>query len=192
MGILDVFLSHYTLWQHIAQLDDDYTLILEDDVHISDDLPLFLADADWIPNDADVVKLSETTNYAKFECHACNLPKEYKLKKILSTVWCADAYILSKKGAQLLISESTIKHEPADAYLFSYEMSDVVKKLNNYIIDPALFCQDKYTDQVTFESNIEINNSHPIKRNLFLNHKIKKIVASLIGYEKIIFERKKF
>lgn len=51
-GTLGVFLAHVAVWEHIAASDDDFSLVLEDDVFIRNFSALIAAD---LPADADIV-----------------------------------------------------------------------------------------------------------------------------------------
>ena len=51
------FLSHRRCWRIIADGPDRYGVVFEDDVVFSHDAGAVLADDNWVPRDADVVKL---------------------------------------------------------------------------------------------------------------------------------------
>src|SRR5688572_13693775 len=56
-GQMGCFLSHYNIWQKIAQGSDRYCAVFEDDVHIADDLGHLLSRTDSIPDAVDLIRL---------------------------------------------------------------------------------------------------------------------------------------
>jgi glycosyl transferase, family 25 len=51
------FLSPSDIWQLIAMGSDWEAAVFEDDVHLAGDIATFLNSNDWMPADADVVRL---------------------------------------------------------------------------------------------------------------------------------------
>ncbi len=56
-GEIGCFLSHFEAWRRIAAHDAPWGAVFEDDIRVSPDLTSLLASADWIPPDADIVRL---------------------------------------------------------------------------------------------------------------------------------------
>jgi glycosyl transferase family 25 len=48
--------SHIHIWRRIAAGSDDYAVVLEDDILLSDSAPEFLLSSDWIPKGVGLVK----------------------------------------------------------------------------------------------------------------------------------------
>lgn len=57
-GEVGCFLSHIKCWQKLLASDEDWALIMEDDIQISDFAPRFMKSTDWIPNGIQMCQLS--------------------------------------------------------------------------------------------------------------------------------------
>jgi glycosyl transferase family 25 len=198
-GQMGCFLSHHMAWQKIAAGPDRFGAIFEDDIHVSDDLSAILAQDEWIPDDADVIRLETSTNRLLLSSRPVLTFGKRKLHRVHSTSWCAGGYILSRKTAQRLIELPTRNHEPSDALLYSFTESVIAKELNILQFQPAPCIQDKYLnpDNMAFSSNIEVAAVHrPIQskvRNLIFGISplaiIGAVYRTLRGYKRVTFER---
>lgn len=117
------FLSHRKCWKAITESDEDWGLIMEDDIIFSPSATYFIKDHFWIPNGIDILQLfivDDTWN-AKVS------PKKYFLKGIeyhLShplkpTPVGGLAYIMSRKAALHALKLSERLVAPMDEFLFS-------------------------------------------------------------------------
>lgn len=157
-GQIGCFLSHREAWRMISSGPADFGLVLEDDIHLSDDTPAVLANLSWIPADADIVRLESTGQWLSLgppTASAAGRP----VRKIRSAAWGAGAYILSRNTAARLLGSDPILQSPADDFLFNIVSSAMAKSLTTYQIVPALAVQDKFSaeDSVIegFGSDIE-------------------------------------
>jgi glycosyl transferase family 25 len=185
-GQIGCFLSHFKAWEMVAQSQDMYAVILEDDVHLSNDFGKFIHASSWIPNDANILRLETSTNYVLLNKKTSFLNRN--ISKVTSTTWLAGGYIISKETAKFLISLSEQYHHTVDALLFSRELSSISKDLIIYQIDPAIVQQDKYSeDSIGLESNIE---ETPSQDHILSSNKnyIKKFIKYVTGYKKIQFK----
>lgn len=193
-GQMGCFLSHYAAWQKIAEGDDQFSAVFEDDIHVSDDLKNILQSHSWIPQNIDIVRLETSTNRVRLTSQPLLSYKGRKLFGVKSTSWCAGAYILNKKTAQKLIELAEKYHEPADVILYHFHESAIAKDLNILQFNPALCTQDKHLAQgkEKFSSNIEFDRE--TKPSLIA--KLKRfspatvatgIYRSLNGYRRISF-----
>lgn len=201
-GQMGCFLSHYTAWQKIAEGNERFCAVFEDDLHISDDLKKVLADASWIPNDVDIIRLDTSTNRVRLTSEPLVTVAGRKLYGVKSTSWCAGSYLLSKRAAQQLLALPTTEHEPADVILYNFEDSNIAKQLRILQCHPALCTQDKHlaignakasNNKANFSSNIEFPDNQPPAWKKRLERLspmavIKAIYRSLFGYKRIGFE----
>jgi glycosyl transferase family 25 len=189
-GQIGCFLSHYYVWEKVAKGSDEYALILEDDGYLSSELPAFVKNLDWIPEDADIVRLEVPTCAVK--TRLAKQVGQRKLYRILSTSWCAGAYIINRSCAQRLLNLPPAKHMPTDRMLFCFEDSEIARSLNIYQIAPALSIQDKFTHEdvssIRFESNIEGPGSGGKKIEMGGVAFIKSIIKVLLGYKDISYQ----
>lgn len=155
-GKVGCFLSHSHAWKICAEGTEDYIAIVEDDSHISSDFRHFVTDSSWLPADFDIIRMEKPTNRIKLDKHPASMHYGRGTYRLHSTSWCAGSYILSKKGAQKLMSVPTQFHENPDRFMFCYEDSVIASQLNTYQVSPSLTTQDKYDSaKPTFSSNIE-------------------------------------
>lgn len=186
------FISHYDVWKTIANEDDAYGLVLEDDVKLSPDLTSFLENEDWIPEEFDLIRLEVSTNRILLSKNYHEVSNR-RLHQVFSTSWCAGAYIISKNCAQKLINMRMKSFRSADALLFSFEKSEIVNKLRIFQLTPALAIQDKYLqDSKGFESNIENHTFlNKIKWKILNNisrFSLKSLITKTIkGYQRVMF-----
>lgn len=138
-GAYACFLGHRAIWESIAAGDEPFVVVLEDDVHMSEDAAAFLRDADWIPTDADLIHL-------EWERSQCLVWSGGRVKAGKRTLYrlageCAGAaaYVISKRCAQILSDELTNLEEEFDHILFS---GDYVTKANVLKLHPAIAIQD--------------------------------------------------
>lgn len=199
-GKVGCFLSHSRAWQICAEGEDDYVAIFEDDLHISDEMPYFLLNHDWLPDDFDIIRMESPTNRIKTARATVQEHRGRNIFRVQSTSWCAGSYILSKRGAQKLLGVPEQFHHNPDRFMFCYEDSVIASKLNTYQVSPSLTIQDKYfhtsPDQVAFHSNIETADVGSTDR-ITLAEKLKGLSAGEIalilkktfqGYKRIPFK----
>uniref|UniRef100_UPI0035C992AA glycosyltransferase family 25 protein n=1 Tax=uncultured Sphingomonas sp. TaxID=158754 RepID=UPI0035C992AA len=157
-GQIGCFMSHGDAWQNIADGAAPFGLVIEDDIHLSDAAPALLADATWIPADADIVRLESTGQWLSLGQVAATIDGR-TVRRVRSAAWGAGAYILTKAAAAKLLAAAPVLHTPVDDFLFNVASSAVAQSLTTYQVTPALAEQDKFkADQSTskgFGSGIE-------------------------------------
>lgn len=197
-GKVGCFLSHSKAWKMCAEGADDYIAIVEDDLHISNDFQYFVTDTLWMPADFDIIRLEKPTNRIRIDKHPTSTHRGRGTYRIHSTSWCAGSYILSKKGAQKLLSVPEKYHENPDRFMFCHEDSVIASSLNTYQVSPSLTTQDKYdsSSSPAFSSNIEtpdIISTDRITlmdklRHLSVQEILLFIKKTLLGYKRINFK----
>lgn len=149
-GALGCFYSHRAAWSAIACSDGEYTLVLEDDVHLSPDLPDFLSDTAWIPADTDLIHLE----WDRRKCEVTGRPFPALDRRIWRTVGkCSGgaAYIISTSCARKLFRDFTVVDEEFDQTLFNGGSPN----LTVYKLIPALGIQDTHLGGPRFTSTID-------------------------------------
>jgi glycosyl transferase family 25 len=145
-GFVGNFLNHYDAWERVASGEADFAAIFEDDVHIASDIATFLTSEEWIPADADIVRL-EGMGTAKLERgHRIPACPSRRLHRLISGTWGAAGYVLAKKAARTLLAAPPSLHVPADHFMFTPSLSPIAAQLNRYQIVPSLCIQDVYRD----------------------------------------------
>ncbi|MBL8580123.1 MAG: glycosyltransferase family 25 protein [Mesorhizobium sp.] len=170
-GALACFHSHRKAWDMVVSGEDRYAAIFEDDVHMSPDLPRFLADTSWIPDDADIVHIERVRE----RCMVINRGSKVfgrKLYKTISENSGTGGYLISRACAQRLIEDFTEVAEEFDLALLDRN----VLNLNIYKVEPALCIQDEFLEAPIFTSQIERR-----PRPKPLDGKLRREVARQIG-----------
>lgn len=178
------FFSHGKVWEKISHDTDPYGLVFEDDVHLSGDLRAFTDSDDWIPADAQIIRIETSTNRLLLDRGL--QANGRAVARVLSTAWCAGAYILSRETAQYLVSLEQPLYDHTDAYLFSHERSALARTLKTYQVYPALAVQDKFhTGTPQFQSNIEVAQDQAAKNTRSM---VSALLKTLRGYRRISFK----
>lgn len=195
-GQMGCFLSHEAAWNKIAQSNERFSAVFEDDVHISDDLKSILIDDNWIPDDVDIIRLETSTNRVQLSLRPILTHAKRKMYGVKSTTWCTGGYLINRRAARQLIELPPQHHHPSDVILFNFEDSTIAKKLNILQCFPAVCTQDKHlsSGNLQFSSNVELDES---ASPLSLAMKIKQanpatitsgLWRALQGYKRITFE----
>ncbi|MES2673440.1 MAG: glycosyltransferase family 25 protein [Pseudomonadota bacterium] len=193
-GQMGCFLSHHIAWTKIAQSNERFSAVFEDDVHVSEDLKSLLSDDNWIPNEIDIIRLETSTNRVRLTLQPLLIHAKRKIYGVKSTTWCTGGYILNRRAAQQLIELKPQHHQPSDVILFNFEDSIIAKKLNILQCYPALCTQDKHlaTGNLEFSSNLEL--PEPVAPHLTTKLKqvnpttiLSGLYKSLQGYKRITF-----
>lgn len=151
------FLSHYILWQKLANSQHEYMIICEDDVILSSCIHQLLGELpDIIKSyDVDILKF-ETVNRLVLLSPDCIEHTHFKLHKLVSEHTGTGGYVISKPMACYfveLLKNNTI-NKPIDSYIFN---DDLLKIKNIYQTVPAFAIQDCILNQdnMTFDSYLQ-------------------------------------
>lgn len=137
------FLSHRKCWELIANGHQSYGCVFEDDVLLSDRLKLFLSDSQWIPGDADVVKLETAGDRIWLDTPVIDLAEGFKLGRLRSVHYRTAGYILSRRAAEHLLSVSQQFYVPVDLVVFD-PAHGVANEMVIYQMVPSLCAQTKH------------------------------------------------
>jgi glycosyl transferase family 25 len=141
-GEIGCFLSHREAWRRIAAADGAWAAVLEDDVHVSPDLGPLLSSSDWIPADADAVRLEANRTMRLRRPRPIAAAPGRRLFTAVSGSAGSAAYLLSRDAAQRLVDTPPETHAAVDVFLFKPRVSTVAKALRRYQVVPAVCIQD--------------------------------------------------
>ena len=139
-GEIGSLMSHRFVWSLIARGSESHVAVFEDDIYLAPQLAAFLADWEWIPSDADIVKIDTMMTSANIDRQPSATRLGFKVSRLRSTHWGAAGYILSRKAAGTLTGLSREPKRPADAVLFDFDENES-SSLVIYQVDPALCIQ---------------------------------------------------
>lgn len=186
-GQMGCFLSHYGVWQKIAESNARFAAVFEDDVYLSPVLSELFADDQWLSDDIDLVRLDTSTNRLLLGRSAEINAGGRNFYRVKTTSWCAGGYLINRRTAQQLVALAPQYHQPADVILYNYEQSIITPSLKILQSSPALVTQDKQEGgKIGFASNIEA----PLQklRQDRISDVIPAIYRTLVGYKRIPFQ----
>jgi glycosyl transferase family 25 len=187
-GQIGCFLSHQKAWNRIVLGHGEWSAIFEDDNILSADLPAFVTDEQWIPADADIVRLETTGNGVRLGAAApC---RGRSLRRVQSPSWGAGGYLLRREVALWLLHAPERYYLPVDRMLFDTASSGLARALRVYQLSPALCVQDKYfkdrAGRKGFSSLIDGPNFVPAGTS-FAHRAIRPFGRFLLGYRETPF-----
>lgn len=141
-GEVGCFLSHRQCWERIAQGEELYGCVFEDDVLLSSRLPEFLSDANWIPRDAEIVKIEDSGIRVWLDRALIDQSGGFRLGRLRSANYRAGGYMLSRDSAKRLLSLTERFAIPIDLVLFDHSRGFATKMVI-YQLVPALCVQKK-------------------------------------------------
>ncbi len=141
-GELACLLSHYEVWRAIAEGEEEFGMVLEDDVFVDPALARVLDGSCPVPPGADVVKL-ETGEYnvVALSRRAVATPYGFGYHRLHSVHYGAGAYAISRGAARVLIGSIGLFNMPVDDLLFT-PSHPVGRKLRVWQAVPGLAIQN--------------------------------------------------
>lgn len=134
-GAIGCFESHRKAWKLIVDSGDSHGAVFEDDAVCSAALPEFLATAEWIPPDCDIVKL-ETFGRTTIGTKPARVFAQRRIVRLHGRHLGSSAYIISRGAAERLLALSKDFADPVDEFLFNAQ-SRHFPRLTLYQLDPA-------------------------------------------------------
>lgn len=181
------FLSHRECLRLIAEGDDDFAAIFEDDVIISNDARFFLRDAAWIPPGTDIVKIETADIKCLIGPEKKIVFDGYQLAPLLSKHYCTGGYIISKSCAERLLTN--LNHSPGaiDEMLFNPDYG-LFQKLVVHQLVPAIVRQGnfksliqppRYINGMRKRSNLPIHKKVLREANRFKKHSLRPFIMTI-------------
>ena len=139
--------SHTQAWEAFLQSDASHALFLEDDIYLAQDVAQALASTDWIPSNSHAVKLekfNEGVSRLLLAPALGSTPTGRAIHPMRSRHVGGGAYILSRRGAELALSQRGKMRVPIDHFLFNDTVSPIRRALAASIIVPAMATQRAY------------------------------------------------
>ena len=167
------FLSHRICWNLLINSNEEYAIILEDDIHISDRAAKYFKSTEWIPKNLSICNISVPYN------------KEYNLKitssKIIDdnsvlvnsfkSIGGTLGYVISKKYAQKAYEASERLYCPVDEFLFN-KKNELPFHSDIYQLCPAIV-----TSNISFDSDIGNNRDIEKKKAPFwIRHSVESFL----------------
>jgi glycosyl transferase, family 25 len=136
--------SHRACLRALLASDAPYAIVLEDDVYLAPDFARLTA-ADWVPADADVVKL-ETWGVRVHLDPAPIKVGSRELRRLHSSHYGAAGYVIARATAERLLAATEGATDPFDDIVFCLDQP-AAKTLNVYQMVPAPVIQAQRQEQ---------------------------------------------
>jgi glycosyl transferase, family 25 len=173
-GVRGCSASHYKFWKKFISSGEEFGIVLEDDVKLSNEFKCLICDLSWIPKNANIIKLEKFTANRPSKLllghpitMALNDTREIRL--MYSRHGGTGAYLISKNGAKKAIDWPKPFTVPIDHVLFNETVSKLCSSLKPLILVPPIAWQ---SDDIGHGSDITQFVEVPISR---LKKKIRSI-----------------
>lgn len=143
-GEVGCFFGHFSAWLKVAAGEQDWAAVFEDDIHAAPDLAKLLSSADWIPADAEIVRLEGTGSTMRLAGgRPIRAVPGRKIYRAISGTAGAAGYVIARRVAARLVEVAPELHSIPDVFLFKPKMSPVARGLRRYQVVPAVCIQDE-------------------------------------------------
>lgn len=157
-------LSHKKCLELIANDEEPYAAIFEDDVTLSKSCPHVLNNADWIPNDADVIKIDTNDTLVVLKNFKNIGVAGHELARLCTKHLCTGGYIVSRAAAKRIHAYMDKISVPVDNLIYDPEY-ELFSQLNIYQLTPAL-CMQINADSLIESDRKQLRREHKIRPSL--------------------------
>lgn len=134
------FLSHKRCLELFLEGEDHFAAIFEDDVTLCTNIARYLIDDDWIPVDADIVKIDTNNTIVALKDLQSLGDNDHYIAQMLNKHLCTGGYIISRIAAKKILLSMVQVSAPIDNLMFDPQYQ-VFLKFKVYQIVPALCMQ---------------------------------------------------
>jgi glycosyl transferase, family 25 len=142
-GEIGCLLSHREAWRRVAEGDDPWAFVAEDDVHLARGAAALLAEAAWVPPGLALVKAETNFRPVELARETTPLGGGHELRGLRSYHMCTGGYFVSRDGAAALLEFSQDRVETADEIMFCPEHG-IGARIGIRQLLPAICVQEKY------------------------------------------------
>lgn len=187
-GELGCFLSHLAVWTQIANSQDDWSFVAEDDFHFSADAKQFLESDKWLHPKAQIVKAETMQATVRMSSAVLAKPFGIELRWLRSYHGGTAGYFISRFGASKLIEFAKIRCEPVDHFIFGQSRTQG-HQLAIAQMEPAIGIQTELIeDGSSMSSELDSDrkefwNTHPLSRKprglRKLDRELRRVISNL-------------
>ncbi len=138
-GEIGCFLSHKFVWGKLLSSNEKWAVVFEDDIKISPQISQFIIQDNWIPEGVDFIQIFVWGEKQKIKIlNEKELFNGFKLyQQVKPFPSGTQAYIFSRKFAELAVNYSNILYAPVDDFISNpaYPINSFVKV---WRLNPAL------------------------------------------------------
>ncbi len=144
------FFSHRRCLEAIAAGSEPFAIVVEDDIAFADDAADLLTRSDWIPRDADIVKIETQGKKVLIDRPVACSESQYSIARLHSTHILSAGYIVSRDAAKRIVAKMEKVSAPIDHFLFNPAFG-IFEQLVIYQCTPALCRQAGLTSTLNAE-----------------------------------------
>lgn len=168
------FMSHRKCWQLLANSNEKYAAIFEDDIVLSDQAGQFLSNEDWIPRNIDLLRLETFKERTYYKRLGISVFKR-QLLRMMGFQAGAGGYILSQKLAnELLKLTDNYMPAPVDHLLFDPRL-EVMNKYFAYQLVPAVCVQELVLEQQKSKMGSLIGDTRSVDDMVIKRHNLTQL-----------------
>lgn len=146
-GEIGCFLSHRKFWEKMLNDGHEVAFVLEDDMQMAQDILAFWEQSDWVPRDADFVKLNlfptDSSNLFPVGLPVGRVGNR-NIVRTMGRIYGTGCYVLTAKAAQRCLNASTVMSLPVDLFMFDARF-DFAPKTVLYTVLPGVAQDDGLT-----------------------------------------------
>ncbi|TPM88547.1 glycosyltransferase family 25 protein [Mesorhizobium sp. B2-3-3] len=135
--------SHRACWAIIAQDDAPYGAVFEDDMVFSAKAGALLADTNWVPADADIVKLETFFHTTVIQRERASIGHGFSVFRLRKNHIGAGGYLLSRQAARDLLLATAEINMAVDNLIFDPAFTTSIGK-TIYQLVPAVCAQEQF------------------------------------------------
>jgi glycosyl transferase, family 25 len=159
-GEVACYLSHIKAWRMLLDSEEDCAAIFEDDIDLSRDAAEVLsAIEDWMPDDADIVKLETSLKPIEMARAPETIIRGREIRRLAGCHIGTAGYVITREGAARMLAESRQLRMAVDTTLFD-PRGGIAENLKLFQLSPALCIQTRLQSSYEHESNISVRASH--------------------------------
>ncbi|MCX8568566.1 glycosyltransferase family 25 protein [Aminobacter sp. MET-1] len=135
-GQVGCFLSHRLAWEQIAGGQDDYGLVLEDDVIFASNFKRVVTDHQLYKAGADIIRLEGWPERAWISANGRKVCDGYRAHRLSWDTYGTCGYLISRRCARKLVEAARLYTAPIDHMMFTTR-GDVFKMADIEALVPA-------------------------------------------------------
>ena len=175
-GEIGCFLSHRACWAKLVASNENFALIMEDDIKISELATKYFLSSNWIPSSVDICQFSclEANQKGQIKDKPVYIDETISLVAPLYPIPLGcQCYLISKQAATKALALSEKLPCPVDDFLFSPWFS-IANTFNIWRTAPTLVIPNQ-----TLESTIGLRTKKYVKKApFFIRHGLTRFILN--------------
>ena len=167
LAAIGCYLSHMECWKLLLQSNEQWAVIVEDDMLFSPLAKHFLSSSDWIPAGIHILQLH--TFKKQWRCRTLKkhipLSKTHAIHYVIEQSFGACCYLIDRKAAQEALSLSNLISAPVDQFLFNFK-SPFAQQFPAARLNPGCALHNDSHPSTISEIHQQSNEAYSIRNHL--------------------------